>query len=203
MMELNTPKNIFQFTDDDATILTPNRRLTATLHKLHNQHQLAMQHTTWQTPDILPLTSWLERTWIKYISSHIDSHSFLLNQLQQQFLWEKILTNANEDLLLLQPAKTAEVAKKYTDKIIKSQNIFLEEARVDDDSEFLLGETNTQKLFGKSVKELRDKSKRSEKELLMHFFKWCEKAKNKTVVGHCIHYDFAFLQQKAFKYGIL
>jgi DNA polymerase III epsilon subunit-like protein len=82
------------------------------------------------------------------------------------------------------------------------KSVFLEEARVDEAYEFLLGDTNTQKLFGKTEAELRDKSKQSEKELLQHFFRWCEKSKFKNAVGHCVHYDFAFLQQKAFKYGL-
>lgn len=81
-------------------------------------------------------------------------------------------------------------------------NTFCEEARVEDEYEFILGDTNTQKLFGKSEKELRDKNKQSEKELLLHFFKWAEKSKSRNLVGHCIQYDLAFLQQKAFKYNI-
>jgi DNA polymerase III epsilon subunit-like protein len=82
------------------------------------------------------------------------------------------------------------------------KNFFLEEARVEDEYVFLLGETSTKKLFGKTEEELRDKSKQSEKELLEHFFKWCEKSKVRNAVGHCVHYDFAFLQQKAFKYDL-
>lgn len=82
------------------------------------------------------------------------------------------------------------------------ENTFCEEARVEDEYEFILGETNTRKLFGKTEEELRAKNKQSEKQLLEHFFKWAEKSKSKNIVGHCVQYDFAFLQQKAFKYNL-
>lgn len=81
-------------------------------------------------------------------------------------------------------------------------NTFCEECRVEGEYEFLLGETNTQKLFGKTEEELRDKNKQSEKQLLENFFKWAEKIRIKNLVGHCIAYDFMFLKQKAVKYNL-
>jgi len=79
---------------------------------------------------------------------------------------------------------------------------FLEEARVEDEYELLLQETTPEKLFGKTEEQLRDKNKQSEKELLEHFFRWAKKSKVGNVAGHCIAYDFSFLQQKAFKYEL-
>lgn len=85
------------------------------------------------------------------------------------------------------------------------ENTFLEEARLEDD--LILFDLNgnkiaTEELFGKSEAELRNKDKESERELIEKFFKWCSKIKDNTIVSHHPQFDFAFIQIKAFKYGM-
>lgn len=104
-------ESILPYIEKQATILTPNRRLAATLHQLFDHHQQQLGWKTWQTPDILPLTSWVQRLWHDDTANHFDNHPLLLTSSQEQFLWEKILTEADESPLLLQLSQTADLAR--------------------------------------------------------------------------------------------
>ncbi|MBV9576016.1 MAG: hypothetical protein JO149_05290, partial [Gammaproteobacteria bacterium] len=97
----------FQQFEIAMTVVTPNRRLAASLSKLYHQHQLAQQTLCWQTPDILPLSTWIERSFNQSIVNEFNARPYLLNNLQEQFLWEKILTHSKESEQLLQIADTA------------------------------------------------------------------------------------------------
>ncbi|MCW5583082.1 MAG: hypothetical protein KIT56_04220, partial [Gammaproteobacteria bacterium] len=100
----------FQQINTETTVLTPNRRLSAIFHKLYRQYQLEQQHELWETPTILPVSSWIHQLW----SDHADntfSSLFLLNSVQEHYLWEKILTHEKSNEQLLQISETAELAK--------------------------------------------------------------------------------------------
>src|SRR3990167_6708531 len=103
--------HLFEDLRPHHTILTPNRRLSATLHKHYQHYQLAEQQRIWQTPDILPLSSWLKRLWNDYTSHYFTDFPEMLNTHQAQFLWEKIITTSKESMPLLQITETAEIAK--------------------------------------------------------------------------------------------
>lgn len=104
-------ETIIELIQRGSTILTPNRRLAATLHQIYNDYQKESERYAWQTADILPLSSWLQRLWTDYTASHLDHHPLLLTNSQEQFLWEKILTEAEESPLLLQISQTADLAR--------------------------------------------------------------------------------------------
>ncbi len=65
------------------TLLTPNRRLAATLIKQHQE----VGKKTWATPTILPLATWLENQWLTQLSDK----TLLLTSFQEQWLWEEII----------------------------------------------------------------------------------------------------------------
>lgn len=104
-------KSIFQDLDVNTTILTPNRRLSATLHKLYLEYQKSLDKSHWHTPDILPISSWIERLWNDYTATSFDTHPYVMNAAQDSFLWEQVLTQAEEHALLLQVSATANIAK--------------------------------------------------------------------------------------------
>lgn len=79
------------------------------------------------------------------------------------------------------------------------ENIFFEESRIDDED---IVEAGALKVIGKTEKELRDKSKQSPKQLLQNFFKWCEETQAKTLIAQHPQADFAFLENKAWKYEL-
>lgn len=93
--------------DAHTTVLTPNRRLAATLHKLLQAKHAKDGLTCWQTPDILPAMSWINRLWQTYTSQSFDSLPHLLSSSQEQILWESILRQSKENPLLLQITETA------------------------------------------------------------------------------------------------
>lgn len=89
--------------------------------------------------------------------------------------------------------------------IENTKNTFLEEARLEEELLLFDGKgekITTEKLFGKTESELRDKTKGSEKELIEKFFEWCSKIKDNTIISHHPQFDFAFIELKAFKYGL-
>ena len=93
-------KLLFQFIDSDTTLLTPNRRLAATLHKFFHQYQLNNQQNAWFTPDILPLSAWLRRLWDQVICQSHKTMPVLLNDAQSALAWEKvIIANAGEETI--------------------------------------------------------------------------------------------------------
>lgn len=111
MTSQHSYSSLFQQIDADTSVITPNRRLSATLHTLYQAYQASLGHTAWATPDILPVTSWIQRAWSKHTSSIGSSPSLLLNPAQAEFLWEKIVTDTKESEQLLQVAETADLAK--------------------------------------------------------------------------------------------
>ncbi len=120
MWEFIASQHRFDITS--TTILTPNRRLAARLHQQYQTQQLAQQNPCWRTPDILPINSWLRRLWEEYTSNHIDK--LLLNTMQEQDCWEKILAQSPAADSLLQPAETADGLKSAW-KLIKQWEIDL------------------------------------------------------------------------------
>lgn len=104
--------DLFQRITPNTTILTPNRRLSASLSKKYTQWQKDQGLACWKTLDILPLyPSWLERLWRDYAAQRIQEKSLILTTHKEQMLWEKILREAPENEYLLQISDTAKLAK--------------------------------------------------------------------------------------------
>lgn len=80
------------------------------------------------------------------------------------------------------------------------ENIFLQESRIDDSDNI---EKEALIVTGKTEEELRDKSKRSQKQLLKNFFEWVSGIENKTLVAHNTPFDYGFLILRAKKYGLI
>lgn len=94
-----------------TTILTPNRRLSATLLKKHQQYQMTQKQSSWRTLNVLPFTSWIQQLWNEYTAKHIDTTPFILTTQHEQILWEEILQQSPKTESLLQLSATAELAK--------------------------------------------------------------------------------------------
>lgn len=82
---------------------------------------------------------------------------------------------------------------------LESEEEFLEEARIDDEDEIM---KEALEITGKTEKELRDKKKQTQKQMINKFLKWLEERKVKNVA--CLHpqFDIAFLWLKMDKYGL-
>jgi len=79
------------------------------------------------------------------------------------------------------------------------ENTFLEESRIDDE-DFV--EEVALKVIGKTEAQLRDKSKQSQKEMLLHFFQWAAKIENRDLIAHNTPFDYGFLVLKSKKYAL-
>lgn len=89
-------------------VLTANSRLTRTLQDLADQqYQQAGKHT-WETPRILPLMSWLTQLFYQ----HNTTGLILLNDFQEQCVWEKIIARSPSTPDLLHPAQLATLVKE-------------------------------------------------------------------------------------------
>lgn len=104
-------KQLFPHVQAGAIVLTPNRRLSATIHKQYQAYCLQQKSECWHTPEILPIIVWLQKQWQQDAIRAFDPSTLLLNTTQEQFLWEKVLSQAKENEFLLRAAETAEIAK--------------------------------------------------------------------------------------------
>ena len=88
-----------------ATLLTANRRLANRIVQEYEQEQLSKQKKHWLRPDVLPLTSWLIRSWEIQSEQH---QNWLLSDYQALLIWERLIEDSR--LGLLNRRATAELA---------------------------------------------------------------------------------------------
>jgi ATP-dependent helicase/nuclease subunit B len=98
-------------TTETTTFLTPNRRLAVYHAKQYQLTQMTQGISCWKSMDILPFTSWIERTWNEYSHQVITENFLLLTANQELTLWENIINQSPESDMLLQTAETADLAK--------------------------------------------------------------------------------------------
>jgi DNA polymerase III epsilon subunit-like protein len=83
------------------------------------------------------------------------------------------------------------------------KNEFLEEARIDDEDKLINeGEKTVQEIIGKTEEDLRDKTKQSQKSLLIHFFEWSKSIEIKNCLCQNPQFDLGFMYTKARKYDL-
>jgi len=85
--------------DNSTYILTANRRLASHLHRQYVHYRQSLGDSTWQTPKILPLTTWLLQRW-----EYEEKEQYLLNEHQERYLWKKISKQAWSSIPLIQQA---------------------------------------------------------------------------------------------------
>lgn len=95
----------------ETVILTPNRRLAATLQQRYQEFQLKQNKRCWQTATILPFLSWIQRLWGEKVNLSFDEHTpLILNPTQETYLWEKVISASPLGETLLRVNETAELA---------------------------------------------------------------------------------------------
>lgn len=97
-----------------ATVITPNRRLALYLKREFDQAQLTARRSVWQTADILPWGAWLERCYLEAETRLAPRETLpvLLTPLQEQALWERVISESEQGAALLQVAKTAQLCRE-------------------------------------------------------------------------------------------
>ncbi len=122
------PTQFFPALEQGATLLTANQRLARYLRQEFDAYQQTLGHSVWASPDILPLSTWLERCWNEILETNLaNNFPGLLTLYQQQALWERIIAESTEGQHLLQVSTAAENAlAAWT--LLKQWRITLESA---------------------------------------------------------------------------
>ena len=100
--------------DRHTTLITVNRRLSRVLRGEFDRAQLAAGAKVWESPDILPYTSWLKRSWNDFVAGADRSLPALLSAEQDLSLWEQVISHrppADTGQPLLQSAEAARNAQ--------------------------------------------------------------------------------------------
>lgn len=100
--------------DIRITVVTPNRRLATSLKREYDDAQRRAGRRTWESADVLPLETFIERTYRSIcVRSNGPAMPRLLTAIQCQYLWEDLIrkTEFREGLLSVsQAAKQAMTA---------------------------------------------------------------------------------------------
>lgn len=106
---------LFAALEQGVTLLTANRRLARHLRRAFDAHQRQRGRVVWATPDILPLSAWLERCWGEILDTAGQAElPTLLNTHQELALWERIIADSPEGQGLLRiPAAAREAQEAW------------------------------------------------------------------------------------------
>lgn len=100
---------LFERLEAGGVALTANRRLARFLKHEYDRRQQARGLAVWPTPEILPLSAWLERL---YADVGVAAGPRLLSSFQEQALWERVIGESEAANPLLQVASTASMARQ-------------------------------------------------------------------------------------------
>jgi ATP-dependent helicase/nuclease subunit B len=100
------PTEIRQSIEQGFTLVTPTKRLGRALQQHYISEQLSAGEKVWETPDILPWAAWILRSWDDFAAQQ-EQVPLLLNGQQQQWIWQKIVTESSFAAGFLQPAAAA------------------------------------------------------------------------------------------------
>lgn len=101
--------NLLKYMEDGCTVLVPTVRLSRYLQYRYALASIQAGQRSWQTPDCLPWTTWLEREWLN-IQQQSGQNLYLLNVGQRHWLWQEIINNSRYSDRLLHAAATARQA---------------------------------------------------------------------------------------------
>ena len=94
-----------------ATIVTADPRQAFAVRIAWGERQRARGLTVWPTPDVLPLSSWLVRSWARATAEGQGSRlGTLLTPAQERTLWEQTITTVSGEGEFLHPHGAARAA---------------------------------------------------------------------------------------------
>jgi ATP-dependent helicase/nuclease subunit B len=108
-----TREEILHALEDGITLVTGNNRLSAAVRQDYEQHAVNKGATVWPTPDILPWTAWLKRSWEDaVVTGAIVAPGRILSSEQELQVWEDIIGNSDQGHGLLRTSATARTARE-------------------------------------------------------------------------------------------
>ncbi len=105
--------NQFSIGINSSVVVTPNRRLAMVLRREFNSYQVTQGRIAWSTPDILPITAFIERAYEEMLySEQADKLPILLSTAQEQALWEDIISDSDQIPILFAVPEAAKLARE-------------------------------------------------------------------------------------------
>ena len=95
---------------DHNLIISVNRRLARELTRQYSDDQMASGNQVWESPTILPWTSWLNTLWQQDLDQSSEKPFLLLNNIQSRVIWEGVIRYSSASDGLLQVGETTRVA---------------------------------------------------------------------------------------------
>ena len=94
-----------------VTVVTPNRRLAGYLRGQFDAAQQLAGNSAWATPDILPFSTFLDRSYRALsLRGNNSAQAQILHTAQSQLLWEQVVRAADVSSHLLSVSRTASQA---------------------------------------------------------------------------------------------
>ena len=104
-------EEVFRALENGATVITASRRLARVLAREFRSIETARGHKVWNRPDILPFEAFLDRCWREWLWRGANGDApVLLNALQEQALWQRIIRESPAGSSLLQIPEAARQA---------------------------------------------------------------------------------------------
>jgi ATP-dependent helicase/nuclease subunit B len=113
-------EEIFRALEEGATVITASRRLARFLARDFHSMQIARRRRAWSRPDILPFGAYLERAWNEWLARYGDEKTpRLLDDAQEQAVWERVIRTAPEGDSLLQIRQAARQGRETWQLVIE------------------------------------------------------------------------------------
>ncbi|CAB1276058.1 PD-(D/E)XK nuclease family protein [Candidatus Nitrosacidococcus tergens] len=100
---------LFSALESGATLITVNNRLAREFNHRYGKTQEEKGNYVWETPQIMPWFSWLQSCYNQ--AALLGLTPILLNNVQEQSLWEQIIKESKYYQELLRVSATAKVAQ--------------------------------------------------------------------------------------------
>jgi probable DNA repair protein len=108
-------KDLLDWLDAGATVLTPTPLLAAVIESQHTRRQLKNGLRTWPRPSVLGVSAWLRQMWQQARYRHGDEVPALLSPAQEILLWQECIEQSG--VPLLDPHSTAVAARTAASKM--------------------------------------------------------------------------------------
>lgn len=99
--------------NQNTIIITPNQRLAATLIDEHSSYQV---DNTWLKANIISIQHWGNHLWQDYI---FELPKKILTTQEENIIWQEVVKNSETGSNILNPVKTAELAKQAWHNLIQ------------------------------------------------------------------------------------
>ena len=104
--------DVFEYVNRGHTVVCASSRLARRLKHRYAQIQIRLGRRAWATPDILPWSSWMRRSWDD-MGYRKEGNQILLSAEQQLYIWQRLIQASHGGQLLQLPATARQALKAW------------------------------------------------------------------------------------------